>query len=95
MFNADAGPDPTSHPVADPDPDPSFHIKTQTLKKMLKYRVRLIFHTFWIVIYKLMRMRIRFRIPYSYHFDADPDADPDPDFYLMRLQMRIHNTNMW
>jgi hypothetical protein len=44
VFDADAGPDPTFHPDADPDPetdlnpDPSFHIKTQTLEKMLKYR---------------------------------------------------------
>ncbi len=88
VFNADAGPDPTFHPDADPDldPDPSFHIKTQTLEKMLKYRGRLIFHTFWIVIYKLMWIRSGSR--YRYSFVANPD------FYLMRIRMRIQVTKM-
>jgi hypothetical protein len=32
----DADPDPTFHPDADPDLDPGFQIKAQTLKKKLK-----------------------------------------------------------
>jgi hypothetical protein len=39
---------------------------------------RLIFHTFWLDIYKLMRIRIQL-----INFDADPD------FYLMRMRIRI------
>jgi hypothetical protein len=35
LFNADA--DPTFHPDADPDQDPSFQRKGQTLAKVLKY----------------------------------------------------------
>ncbi len=41
------------HP--DPDPDPSFQIKAQTIKKCSN---RLISHTFWLFICKLMRIRI-------------------------------------
>ncbi len=82
----DADPDPTLH--FDADPDPSFQIKAQNLEK--KCSNRLIFHTFWLVICKLMRIRIqlitlmRIWIRTAYHFDADPDptyhfdADPDP-----------------
>ena len=63
FLNADA--DSTFHPNADPDPDPSFQIKAQTLEKVLMKW--LIFHTFGLVTYKvdedpdpdLMRMRIR------------------------------------
>jgi hypothetical protein len=78
----------------------SFQIKAQTLKKCSN---RLIFHTFRLVICKLMRA-----VPDpAYHFDAKYgswflfDVDPDPDFYLMRIQVtqwcgsmriRIHNT---
>jgi hypothetical protein len=37
----------------------------------------LLFHTFWLVICKLMRIRIQL----PYHFDVDAaDADPDPTF---------------
>jgi hypothetical protein len=60
----DADPDPACHFDADPDPachfdvdpDPSFQIKAQNLKKCSK---RLIFHTFWTVICKLMQISIR------------------------------------
>ncbi len=57
--NAVADPDPTFHFDTDPDlyPDPSFQIKAQNLEK--KCSSRLIFHTFWLVIYKLMRIRIQ------------------------------------
>jgi hypothetical protein len=53
----------------------------QTLEKGLN---RLIFHTFWLDICKLMRTRIRFRIQLINY-----DADPDPVFYmtLMRIQV--------
>jgi hypothetical protein len=53
--------DPTFHPDANPDPDtdPSFQIKAQTLEKCSN---RLLFHTLWLVISKLMQIRIRFLI---------------------------------
>ncbi len=57
LFDADL--DPSFHPDEDPDPDPSFQIKAQTLEEVLKLAI---FHTFWLVICKLMRIRIRFRI---------------------------------
>ncbi len=59
-FFFDSDPDPTFHPDANsvPDPDPSFQIEAKTLKCLN----RLIFHTFWLVVRKLMRIRIRFRI---------------------------------
>ncbi len=49
------------HPDADPglDPDPSFQIKAQTIEKVLNM---LIFHTFWLVICKLMRIRFRIKL---------------------------------
>jgi hypothetical protein len=49
----DADPDPTFH--FDPNPDPSF--KKQMLKTSKKSSNRLIFHTFWLVICKLIRIR--------------------------------------
>jgi len=58
----DADPDPACHL----DPDPSFPLK--------KCSNRLIFHTFWLVIWKLMRIRIRIRIQL---------------ITLMRMQIRI------
>jgi hypothetical protein len=36
FFFFDADLDPTFHPDADPDTDPSFQIKAQTLEKVLK-----------------------------------------------------------
>jgi hypothetical protein len=79
----DPNPDPTFHPDADPDPDPDpcFQIKAQTFEMCPN---RLIFHTFWFVICKLMRIQARFRIQL-----ITLNADPDPDFYLMRIWMRI------
>jgi hypothetical protein len=77
-FHADPDPDPARHFDADPDPDPachfhadpdlSFHFdadldpsfqKGSTLKKCLN---RLICHTFWLVICKLMWIRIRIQL---------------------------------
>jgi hypothetical protein len=57
LFDADADLDPF-HPDADADqdPDPSFRIKAQTLEKCSN---RLIFHTYWVVICKLMRIQIQ------------------------------------
>jgi len=49
-----ADPDPASH--FDSDPDTSLQIKVQTLKM---FSNMLICHTFWLVIYKLLRIRIR------------------------------------
>ncbi len=71
-------PDSTFHFDADPDPDEGFQIKR--LKKLKKCSNRLIFHTFLLVISKLMGIHP----DPAYHFDADPgpsfqvDADPDP-----------------
>jgi hypothetical protein len=66
FFYEDADPDPTFRPDADrdPDPDPSFQIKTQTFEKVLN---RLIFHTFWLVICKVMRIRMRIWIRIRIH----------------------------
>jgi hypothetical protein len=74
-FHPDADPDPypTFHPDADPDPYSTFHpvwirIRVQILaskeglKPLKKCSNRLIFHTFWLVICKLMRIRMRIRI---------------------------------
>jgi hypothetical protein len=44
------------HFGVDPDLDPSFQIKAQNLEKRSN---RLIFHTLWLVIGKLMRIRIQ------------------------------------
>jgi hypothetical protein len=51
--------DPACHFDADPDPDPSSQIQVQTHKK---FSSRLIFHTFWLVICKLMRIRNRIQL---------------------------------
>jgi hypothetical protein len=88
-YHHNADPDPTFHPDADPDPEPSFQIKAQTLEKVL------IFHTFWLVICKLMwiriplitliRMRIRILIfiwfgsGFLFDADADPGYQNDTD----------------
>ncbi len=101
--------DPTFHPDADPDSDPSFQIKTQTLEKELKKS-----HIPYILA---CHLQIDADPDPAYHFDADPDAasdqdadqdaasdrdadqdaDPYPDFYLMRIQfakmMRIRIHN--
>jgi hypothetical protein len=70
----DAGPDldPTFH--SDQDPDPSLQILAQTHEKCLN---RLIFHTFWLVICKLMRIRILifYLMQIRIFFNADPDAE--------------------
>jgi hypothetical protein len=66
----DADPDPTFHPDADPDPDPDPY---PSFKKRLKKGLnRLISHTFWLDICKLMRIRIQL-----INLDEDPDANPD------------------
>ncbi len=87
LFYAGPDLDPTFH--SDQDQDPSLQIKAQTHEKSLN---RLILHTFWLVICKLMRiwiqlitsMEIRTVICYLMR-DPDAvlgyqnDADPDPD----------------
>ncbi len=52
------------------DPDPSFQITAENLKKCSN---RLIFHLIWLFTFKLMRIRIQL-----FHFDVG--ADPDPTF---------------
>jgi hypothetical protein len=68
----------TFHPAVDPDPDPSFKKRLKPLKKCEN---RLIFHTFWRDICKLMLIRIRFRIQLF--------IDANPDFYLMRMWIQV------
>jgi hypothetical protein len=60
-YHSNADQDPTFHSDAnpDPDPDPIFQIKAQILKKCSN---RLIFHTFWLFICKLMRIRFRIQL---------------------------------
>jgi hypothetical protein len=46
------------------DPDPSFQIKVQKFEKFTQigsYIIIHVFHTFWLVICKLMRIRIQLR----------------------------------
>ncbi len=84
----DPDPDPACHFDVVPDSDPIFHIKAQSLLKVLKNR--LIFHTFWLAIYKLMRIRIQISTfvgdPDHGDTDSDPtfqfNADPDPQLWL-------------
>jgi hypothetical protein len=64
---------------ADPDPDPSFQIKAQTL--------RLIFHTFLACHLQIDADLDPVPDP-AYHFDADPDVQVTN---IMRI--RIHNTS--
>jgi hypothetical protein len=79
----DADPEQTFHP--EKDPDPSFKIKAQTLKKNAKigsYSIR------YILAYLLQVDADPFPVPDTdpvYHFDADPDSD----FYLMRMRIRM------
>jgi hypothetical protein len=64
--DADAFPDSTYHPDADPDPHPSFQIKAQNLEKVLKYA-----HFPYILA---CHQQIADPDP-DYHFDAAPDPD--------------------
>jgi hypothetical protein len=78
------------HFDADPDPDPSFQMKAQNLKKV--YSNLLIFHTFWLVICKLMRFRIRIQLKtlmririqilpfFLKRIHANPDPNPQHGF---------------
>ncbi len=66
----------------DADPDPSFPIKAQNLEKC---KNRLLFHTFWLVICKLMRIRIRIQAITLMRIRIRTLP-----FHLMRI--RIHTT---
>ncbi len=76
----------------DPDPNPSFQIKTKTIKKSSN---RLIFHKYW-QIYKLMRIRIwlwiqlitLIRIQILIFIWSGSGSG----FYLMRIRVRIQVT---
>jgi hypothetical protein len=91
--HSDADLDPTFHP--DADPDPSFQIKIQTLKKCSN---RLIFHTFWLVICKLMRIRFRIqlitlmRIWIRMRIHADPCGSGSGS---TRLQVACYDQSLW
>jgi hypothetical protein len=89
-FDADPDPNPACHFDGDPDPDPTFpfdadpDLSIQTkAKKLVKCSNLLIFHTFWLVICKLMRIRIQIQlvtlmriwiwlITLPFNFDTDP-----------------------
>ncbi len=74
-------PDPTFHPDADPNPDPGFQIKAQTLEKLLIQA-----HIPYILVCHLQIDVDPVPDP-AYDFDADPDTDPD--FYLMWIRIFI------
>ncbi len=63
-FLFDADPDPTFHPDADPDEDPSFQIKALTLEKVVKW---LILHTHIFTC----RLQIDTDLDPAYHLDPD------------------------
>jgi hypothetical protein len=69
------------HVDTDPDPDPSFQIKAQTIEKVLK----------WAHIPHILASHLQIDtdpdpVPDpAYHFDADPD----PEFYFMRIRIFI------
>jgi hypothetical protein len=63
-----ADPDPTFHPDAEPDKDPSYLIKALTLEKVVKW---LIFHNHIFTCH----LQIDTDLDPSYHLDADPDPD--------------------
>jgi hypothetical protein len=69
-FLFDANPDTTFHLHADPDPDPGFQIKAQTLEKVLKYA-----HSLYISGCHLQIDLDPVPDP-VYHCDADLDTDP-------------------
>jgi hypothetical protein len=90
---------PTSR-VVDPDPDPAFHFDAnldpdsnfQIQAHLKKCSNRLIFHTFWLVIYQLMRMRIQLIILMRIRIRILPfnlmriNADPDPQHCIPGVQ---------
>jgi hypothetical protein len=55
----DADPDPTFHFDSDPDANPGFQVKAQNLERCSS---TLLFHTFWLVICKLMRIQKRIQL---------------------------------
>ncbi len=88
----DADPDSTYHPDADPDADLyPFNLMRIRIQILASKSAKIgSFHTFWLVICKLMLIRTRYRI------QLITDADPDSDFYVMRMRirMRIQVTKM-
>jgi hypothetical protein len=74
---SDADPDPTFHPHEDPDLDPSFRIKAQTLEKGLKLA--------HIQYTSACHLQIGADPDPAYHFDADLD------FYLTRIRTLIRS----
>ncbi len=66
-FDPDPDPDPACHF----DPDPSFQRRAQNLEKVpILYSI---FHTFWLVICKLMRIRVRIQLITLMRTHAVPD----------------------
>jgi hypothetical protein len=70
------GADPILHPDADPNPDPTFQLKAQTLEKVLNQA-----HIPFILACHLKIDADPDPVPdLGNNFDADPNAGPDPDF---------------
>ncbi len=86
-----ADPDPTFHPDADLDPNPSFQKGSLPWKSAHKGSCSIHFG---------LSLQIDADPDPAYPFNADLDVDPGPDFYLMRMRIsvpkmmriRIHNT---
>ncbi len=78
----------------DPDVnlDPDFYLMSMRIRIRL-FTLMLLFHTFWLVICKLMRIRIHFRIQLvtlkRISILIFIDTDPDPIFSLIRIRIRI------
>jgi hypothetical protein len=78
LIFVDADPDPTFHSDADPILDPSFHLKAQTLEKVLNQA-----HVLFIFACHLKIDADPYPVPdlgTGNNFDADPNAGPEPDF---------------
>ncbi len=88
-YHIDVYPDPvlTFHFDADPDPDPSFQIKAQTMKKCSN---RLVFHTFWLVICKLMRIRIQLITLMRIHNTDVKNTAGDKFTSILHVQIHVH-----
>jgi hypothetical protein len=92
LIFVDADPDLTSHPDSDPNPDPSFQLKDQTIEKVLNQA-----HIPFILACHLKIDADPDPVPdLGNNLVADPNAGPDPDFILllMRIRMRIQVTKM-
>ncbi len=86
-FDADRDPYSTFHFDADPHPHPSFQKRLRKLKKCLN---RFIFHSFWLLICKLMRIRIQLITLMRIH-NTDVLKNTAGDKFTSILHVQIHN----